>query len=549
MKMKYFLGSLLSFMISITAFAQNNPGYDYLSLDEIKLAKDYFTKNLTQSPAEYHFYLGEIAYKEGNMAEAKSQYEKASSANAESPFGAIGLAKLELKSNAKDASKTLTDIQKKNKKDIAIGLAVAKAFLDNGMTAEATKAIQELRKADKKSPYSYILEGDMLAKENKPGEAAAQYDQAIYNDANSVLAYMKGAKVYEFINRKTATELLRKAIEIRPDYKIAYKDLADLNYREGVYAEAIAAYKEFFSGGDYTVDDIRRYAGAQFFTGNYEDAKKVIAEGMQKEPNDFVLNRLLMYSLNDSKDYQKGLEVGDKFFSLPLRPGIDTAKYIVQDYLIYGNLKSENGDKKGAVEQFKKAIELDPSKVSLLKSIASASAGEKDFEAAAEYYAQYLKMMGENIDAMDYAQLGGYYQSAGTALKNDSTPEAKVKKVEFFTLADGAYAKVAELKPDNYQGNYLRARVNFELDPSSEDGLAKPYYEKTIEMILADPEPNNKILVEGYSYLSFYYYSHFLKNKKTEAKAKVKEYAEKVLELDPENGNGKALFDWASAKQ
>lgn len=547
--MKYFLGSLLSFMISITAFAQNNPGYDYLSLDEIKLAKDYFTKNLTQSPAEYHFYLGEIAYKEGNMAEAKSQYEKASSANAESPFGAIGLAKLELKSNAKDASKTLTDIQKKNKKDIAIGLAVAKAFLDNGMTAEATKAIQELRKADKKSPYSYILEGDMLAKENKPGEAAAQYDQAIYNDANSVLAYMKGAKVYEFINRKTATELLRKAIEIRPDYKIAYKDLADLNYREGVYAEAIAAYKEFFSGGDYTVDDIRRYAGAQFFTGNYEDAKKVIAEGMQKEPNDFVLNRLLMYSLNDSKDYQKGLEVGDKFFSLPLRPGIDTAKYIVQDYLIYGNLKSENGDKKGAVEQFKKAIELDPSKVSLLKSIASASAGEKDFEAAAEYYAQYLKMMGENIDAMDYAQLGGYYQSAGTALKNDSTPEAKVKKVEFFTLADGAYAKVAELKPDNYQGNYLRARVNFELDPSSEDGLAKPYYEKTIEMILADPEPNNKILVEGYSYLSFYYYSHFLKNKKTEAKAKVKEYAEKVLELDPENGNGKALFDWASAKQ
>lgn len=546
--MKYFLGSLLGFIISITAMAQNNPGYDYLSLDEIKLAKDYFTKNLTKSPAEYHFYLGEIAYKGGNMAEAKSQYEKASSANVESPFGAIGLAKLELKSNTKEATKTLTDIQKKNKKDISIGLAVAKAFLDNGMKDETVKAIQELRKADKKSPYSYILEGDMLAKENKPGEAAAQYDQAIYNDPNSVLAYMKGAKVYEFINRKTATELLRKAIEIRPDYKIAYKDLADLNYREGVYAEAIPAYKEFFSGGDYTVDDIRRYAGAQFFTGNYEDAKKVIAEGMQKEPNDFVLNRLLMYSLNDSKEYEKGLEVGDKFFSLPLRPGIDTSKYIVQDYLIYGNLKSENGDKKGAVEQFKKAIELDPSKVALLKSIASASASEKDFAGAAEYYNQYLNMAGVTANAEDYFQLGSYYTSAGQSLMGNEDPEIKGKGLALLKKADEAYAKVAELKPDSYLGNYMRARVNYQMDPTSEQGLAKQFYDKTIETLLADAEPNKNVLIEAYSYLSYYYYLQFDKLKKADDKAKVKEYAGKVLELDPENSNGKQLFDWASAK-
>lgn len=547
--MKYFLGSLLSFIISITALAQNNPGYDYLSLDEIKLAKDYFEKNLTKSPAEYHFYLGEIAYKEGNLAEAKSQYEKASSANAESSFGAIGLAKLELKSNTKEATKTLSDIQKKNKKDISIGLAVAKAFLDNGMTAETTKAIQDLRKADKKSPYSYILEGDMLAKENKPGEAAAQYDQAIYNDPNSVLAYMKGAKVYEFINRKTATELLRKAIEIRPDYKIAYKDLADLNYREGVYAEAISAYKEFFSGGDYTVDDIRRYAGAQFFTGNYEDAKKVITEGMQKEPNDFVLNRLLMYSLNDSKDYQKGLEAGDKFFSLPLRPGIDTAKYIVQDYLIYGNLKSENGDKKGAVEQFKKAIELDPSKVALLKSIASTSASEKDFAAAAEYYNQYLNMAGVTATAEDYFQLGSYYTSAGASLFSNEDPAIKEKGLALLKKADEAYAKVVELKPDSYLGNYMRARVNYQMDPTSEQGLAKQFYDHTITTLLADAEPNKNVLIESYSYLSYYYYLQFDKHKKADDKAKVKEYAGKVLELDPENGNGKQLFDWASAKQ
>lgn len=545
MKMKYFLGSLLSFMITISAFAQNSPGMDYLSLGEIKLAKDYFTKNLSAPGSNY--YLGEIAFKEGNLAEAKSQYEKELSANPESALGAIGMAKLQLKSNPKDASKALFDIQKKNKKNVAIGVEVAKAFFDNGMREEAMKAIQEARKADKKSPYTYILEGDILAKENKPGDAAAQYDQAIYNDPNCVLAYMKGAKVYEFINRKTATDMLKKAVEIRPDYKIAYKDLGDINYREGVYAEAIKAYKEFFSGGDYTIDDIRRYAGAEFFTGGYDAAKALINQGLQKEPNDFVLYRLLMYSNNDLKLYDEGLAAGNKFFSLPRRSDTDTTKYIVQDYLIYGNLKSETGDKKGAVEEFKKAIELDPSKVALLKSIASTSASEKDFEGAAEYYAQYLKMAGEAANAEDYYQLGSYYASAGASLFSSEDVDAKAKGLELLKKADEAYTKVSELKPDSYLGNYMRARTNYQMDPSSEQGLAKPFYEKTVEMLLADENPNKSALIESYSYLSFYYYLQYDKTKKADDKAKVKEYAGKVLELDPENGNGKQLFDWAAS--
>lgn len=549
MKLKYFLGSVLSFIVSISAFAQSSPGYDYLSLGEFKLAKEYFTKNLSSSPAESHFYLGEIAYQEGKMAEAKSEYEKALAANLESPYGAIGLAKLELKAEPKEAAKTLNNLQKKNKKDVFVGIAVAKAFFENGMKEDAQKAILEARKADKKSPYTYIFEGDMLAKENKIGDAAQQYDQAIYNDANCVLAYMKGAEVYEFINPTTATELLTKAISIRPEYKIAYKDLGDLNYRKGIYANAIPAYKEFFTGGDYTIDDMRRYAGALFFTGNFNDAKVIIAEGLGRDANDFVLNRLLMYSLNDTEDFQKGLEVGNKFFSLPVREGVDTVKYIPQDYLIYGNLLSENGDKKAAIEQFKKAVELDPTKLALFKTIASASAAEKDFESAAEYYSQYVQMAGETAAAEDYFQLGGYYTSAGAKLLADTvTVDAKTKGHELLKKAESSYDKVIELKPDSYLGHYMKTRPSYHMDPSSEEGLSRPHYEKTIEILLTDPEPNKAVLIEAYSYLSFYYYLQFDKHKKAEDKAKVKEYAEKVLELDPENGNGKQLFDWASGK-
>lgn len=549
MKMKYFIGALLSFVISVSAFAQNSPGADYLSLGETKLAKEYFTKNVGQSPEESHYYLGEIAFLEGNMAEAKSQYSQSASANPELGLGAVGLAKLELKSNPKVGEDQLKEVQKKNKKNVTVLLAIAKAYFDNGMKDKALNVIAEAKKADKKNPYIYILEGDMLAKENNPGGAAGQYDQAINFDPNCVLAYMKGAKVYEYINRKTAAELLQKAIAIRPDYKIAYKDLADLHYRDGFYPEAIAAYKEFFAGGDYTIDDITRYAASEYFTKGYAEAKKVMTQGLNREPNNFVLNRLLMYTENDTKNYEAGLAAGEKFFSLPLPS--DTAKYLVSDYMSYANILSETGHKEKAIDQYKKAIELDPSKVSLFKDMATTYAKDGQYLEAAEIYKKYLETLGEKADATDYYQLGGYYLSAGANVDSDTTlskEEIKAKAAPFYKEADAAYAIVAERKPESYLGYYQRARTNYQLDPDSELGLAKPFYEQTITALLADPEPNNKILIEAYSYLSYYYYLQYDKNKKADDKASVKLYAEKVLELDPENANGKALFEFANGK-
>lgn len=550
MKMKYLVSAFLSLAISLSAFAQNSPGADYLSLGETKLAKEYFTKNVGQNPEESHYYLGEIAILENNLTEAKSQFEQSAAATTELGLGAVGLAKLQLKSNPKVAEDQLKEVQKKNKKNVTVLLAIAKAYFDNGMKDKATLMIAEAKKADKKSPYSYILEGDMLAKENNPGGAAGQYDQAINFDPNCVLAYMKGAKVYEYINRNTAADLLKKAIEIKPEYKIAYKDLADLYYRDGFYPDAIAAYKEFFKGGDYTVDDITRYAASEYFTQGYSGAKNLINEGLKREPNSFVLNRLLMYIENETKNYQDGLAAGDKFFSIP-RSEVDTVKYLVSDYMAYGNILSETGNKAKAIEQYQKAIKLDPSKVSLFKEIATASAKDQMYAEAANYYKEYIQMLGERAEATDYYQLGSYYLSAASKVESDKslTPEqVKEQSIALYKQADAAFAVVAERKPDSYLGFYQRARTNYQMDPDSEQGLAKPFYEETIKVLLADPEPSSKILIEAYSYLSYYYYLQFEKSKKADDKANVKQYAEKVLELDPENANGKALFEFANGK-
>lgn len=110
--------------------------------------------------------------------------------------------------------------------------------------------------------------------------------------------------------------------------------------------------------------------------------------------------------------------------------------------------------------------------------------------------------------------------------------------------SDKAFGTVSERIPDSYLGYFWRARANAALDPQTILGLAKPYYEKVIEIVTSkDDGSNNNELVEAYRYLSYYYYLSFEKSKSAEDKEHVRSYSEKILALDPENGVAKQLLE------
>ncbi len=549
LRIKYLVGVILSLMISISAFAQNSAGVEYFKLGEMKLAKNVLTNETSQNPAQAYYYLGEIAFKSGNMAEAKANYEKSVAADPDGALGQIGMAKLELKSNTKEADKTLAVIAKKNKKDINIILEIAQAYLDNGMEKEALEKAQDAKKIDKKSAWGYVFEGDILVKQKKAGEAAAQYDQAINFDPNCAIAYIKNAQVYSGINSQTAISMLKKAIEIRPDYAITNKYLGDLYYISGFYPQAIEAYTKYFANGDYSIEDIVRYAAAEYFTKNYTDAEKLISEGINRDPNNFVLHRLLMYTQNEEEKYEDGLATAEKFFSIE-RKDVDTSTYIVQDYTTYANILQKVGKIDEAIPQYTKAIELDKTKITLYKDLAKALADEDKPGDAAKIFDEYIKLAGDAVEANDFFQLGRYCYMAARALSESSDEEDIAKKKEYISKGDTAFATVAERIEDSYLGNFWRARIQTIADPESTEGLAKPYYEAAIAIIKSKENQNNaRELVEAYTYLSYYYYLQWdaaIKAKKTnealEAKAKMKENTDNLLEIDPENGTGQQFL-------
>lgn len=60
--------------------------------------------------------------------------------------------------------------------------------------------------------------------------------------------------------------------------------------------------------------------------------------------------------------------------------------------------------------------------------------------------------------------------------------------------------------PDNYLGNFWRARVNSLRDPETTQGLAKPYYEAALSILEQKPDATKSVLVECNSYLGYYYF-------------------------------------------
>ena len=104
---------------------------------------------------------------------------------------------------------------------------------------------------------------------------------------------------------------------------------------------------------------------------------------------------------------------------------------------------------------------MDKSHTEIYKDISDVYEKKRDFPKAIEAYKNYLA-------ATDSA-----YQD---------------KQPTYLAEADTIFAQVAVKVPDNYLGNFWRARVNSLRDPETTQGLAKPYYEAALSILEQKPE-------------------------------------------------------------
>ena len=236
---------------------------------------------------------------------------------------------------------------------------------------------------------------------------------------------------------------------------------------------------------------------------------------MAVEPNNLTMNRLKAYTLFETNDFAGASTAMDAY--LKMAPA---NKIIADDYAYQGRILAKTGKYDEVMAAIDKAIATDPTKeADLLNDKATIYIAQGKFKEAGNIYQTRLKSgKGDLTDQFRYATV--------------------LTSAKQYQEADSVYNIILTEKPTYGPGYLFRGRVNASLDPDSKKGLAKPYYEKYIELSKAegaDPAKFRAGLIESNEYLGYY---NLQQGNNTAAQP----YYEQLLVLDPTNKNANAAM-------
>ena len=432
-----------------------------------------------------------------------------------------------------DLDKQMKPFYKANKKNPTNLVAFGRAFYEVKDTANAkTYAHHALTASKNQCAPAYILLGDIEAYGDNGGGAAAQYEQAIYAAPTEPEAYYKYANVYRKISPRGAVSKLEELRSQRPDVPVDAL-IGRIYYMSNDFDAALRAYNKA-DKSQMEDRDLSDYAMTAFFKQKYDTALDVAKFGLSKNPRHAAFNRLAFFNSTELKKWDDALMYADALFNKS-----DSAKFSYYDYTYYGNALSGAGQHDKAVEMYQKALQQEDmdnkaKRAGVIKQLSDAYKAQEDYPNAIKNYEEYLNTV-EKASANDIAALAQLHLQHAN---KKTTPE---EQAECFILADKTYQDLENKYEDAAEyATFMRARVNGYMDPDQKKGLAKPYYEKLDQLIGGkdNKDATDKArLTESYRYLISYYFV-IQDNKDT-----AKQYAQKLLEIDPENEIAKQVME------
>lgn len=519
-----------------TAVAQSyTDGVEYFKAGQADRAKIILDNTLpglsATDKAAALYYLGEAEYALGNKEMASKCYNEGVNQDAIYPYNYIGLGKLLLGVNDKEADVNFKKAVKLTKTDKAgVNTNIARAYFEAGMP-QYQKYLDAAARANSEYAPLYVLQGDIALKKGETGLAAGEYENAIYYDANCVEAYVKYAKMHYPINPKFAISKLEALLALNQASAIAQREYAEALFNAGRFTQAVKAYATYMSNPNHFASDRARHAALLFFDKKYEESLTLIEEALVDNPEDMLLNRFAMYNNNALENYEQAANYGAKYMNEEGNADLLTA----QDYAIYGNALKKVNRPDEYVALLEKAVAKNPEDATLIKDLSDAYKAADQMVKSADAMAKYMELAGDEVKTMDFFNLGRAYYSAAQA---DTVMESKV---ELFKKADAAFAVVAERAPEDFRGNMWRARANSGMDPETELGLAKPYYELVVEMLEARGDKSNNI-IEAYQYLGYYnYLKEYAENPQGAKYLETRKWWGKILEINPNHSIKEAM--------
>ncbi len=526
-----FLSSLL-LVGAVTASAQGfKDGIQYYNADNLEEASIILNRTLGDADtdkAQANYYLGAIALKNGNKADAEKYFNDGIAANPEYSYNYVGLGSLALANGNKDAAEDqFKKAQSLAKKDAVTYVNIARAYhmADHALYAkEIDKMIAKALKINKKHPAIYILQADMAAPTNV-GEAAGLYDMAMAFDGedNGEIdhpeSYVKYARTYFTVNPAYSIDRLKALLEKQPNSALAQRELAEKYYDNDQFTMAAEQYGKYIQNPNHFKKDEIRYVALLNFGKKYQESFDLATKILSEDPNNIYMQRMQFLDQAAMKNYQEAEKYAKVFFANQAAKG----KYVPNDFTTYGTILQELGQDTVAVTQYEAAVKTFPDKKELLLDLSAAYSKAKMYVEAAASQQQYVDH--GDCSTNDQFVLARRYQNvAATATDSLQRMEAVANALKY---VDIVIAKV----PDNYNLPFTRARILLIKNGGKADQEAVDAFNKTIELL--DANPDNKTArkdtyVTCYNQIANYYLA-------LGDKENAKIYFTKFLEIDPEN--------------
>ena len=517
------------------------------------------------------------------MNNAKEAFRKGVNANANDPLNYTGLAKVafltrdngtadEMRTKARSFLLPYKKIKKivPPAREYAFALAkIADSYVDlNERKVDTALALPLIRQAvviDSKNPEIFLIAGDIYILANDGSNAIRNYNLAQFADPSSPTAAMKIGSIYvRGKNLNAAIPYFEEALELDANYAPAYRELGQLYWMAQRLEQSKANYKKYLELSAGNIPAQTRYVTSLFYAGDHGEVIKNVEEILSVDKSRTFLNRLAGYSYYEMKnpDYEKAHSYMEELFksvaeerilwkdhhymarilmkknqNLPkmldelsnleeqlerektryssaaaamrpkIKPAVDDLTAKVEN--MKSGVARANAELNRGFEAYLKVLEMKPQDRSVLSEMASYYNTYKRYDKAAQTWTRLINPATEKPE--EYMQIGRAYYNG-----------------DKFKTADSVFSVVVQKWPDYIPSYIWIGRTYSKMDPDSKLGLAKPKFERALNIAKTDSLKNESEIIEASNYLGYY---HMINDNYTESRA----YWNRIINLNPDN--------------
>ena len=542
MKKTFFTLCSVFALANLNAGAQSvQEGINHLYADRFKSAEQTFQKILATNPnaLEATYWLGQTYLDRDDNEAARQLYDKALAANGNAPLTMVGKGHVLLLDKKLDEARqmfesALTVSRTKKGDDPAVLNAIGRANVD-AKEGNLTYAVEKLEMALQREPKSADIAlnlGNAYRKKDPGqggGKAYEMYKLAAQLSPNFAYPYVRIAALFETQKQwDLVLENLNKAIQVDPNFSLAYYDLFFYYFFNGKFNEATTYLNKYVASRpneDRREDD---YLNAQLCFGKKDwDCAITKGEGVKAAMGAKVKPRvlkLLAYAYLGKGDFATARRYVDEFFAK------EKDGFVGPDYQLKADIYSGGG---ATCEELYNVYMEGAATDSVLQT-------KIDFMTKGADFFKTKKCTKQEAD-MRLAIYNARPNASPTYLVNIGILYSQASEL---LKADTIFANYIRLAPDSIYGYDWKGRVNFTLDTTM---TIEPYasqfvsnYQKTLEIALTDKSRYKSQGTRAALFLAGYF------NNVKSSRDSAFMYVVKGLEVDSTNmqlKNIKEIFD------